>query len=257
MTSTLVRPPSVATDSHPEALAPPAAALPLAELRAAMASPGVIPAEVDALLAAIDQPPGGDEAPRDRADFLLSLITMPGEAGLQTGSAGITVRTAAVEALLELGYPYALEVPPDALERARQERGRRGRKKEARASDVNAPTSAIVVTVITVLLQLLMLSLLGIVSLRTSSFVALPALLAASAPPVLAILGARKKSSSLQRFGALGMGLQGLIWLVATVLVTGLDERPLLWLVFPWYMPLLSAYLMHPKAERPPPDTAP
>src|SRR5689334_5354316 len=102
----------------PEAtwLAPISPPLSLTELREAMSSPGVIPSEVDALQAAIARPPGDGESLRERADFLLSLMALPEEAADRTGSTGLTVRAAAVEALMELGFPYALEVPPEVLE---------------------------------------------------------------------------------------------------------------------------------------------
>ncbi len=77
-------------------------------------APGAARAEVDALLAGLAQPLSPEQSPRERADLLLSLIE---DAHLSSfvGSGGRTVRNAAVQALLALGYPYALEVPPDAL----------------------------------------------------------------------------------------------------------------------------------------------
>lgn len=78
-------------------------------------APGAARAEVDALLVGLAQPMAPEQSPRERADLLLALIEDK-HLGDFTGSAGRTVRSAAVQALLELGYPYALEVPPDALE---------------------------------------------------------------------------------------------------------------------------------------------
>jgi hypothetical protein len=78
-------------------------------------APGAARAEVDALLAGLRQPLPPDHSPRERADLLLALIGDDMIAGY-TGSNGRTVRAAAINALIALGYPYALEVPPEALE---------------------------------------------------------------------------------------------------------------------------------------------
>jgi hypothetical protein len=106
-------PPSASSENQvaslPEAL--PALEVLLEQARA----PGAARAEVDALLAGLAQPLAPGQSPRERADLLLALIEDKQLGGF-TGSKGRTVRAAAVEALLSLGYPYALEVPPDALE---------------------------------------------------------------------------------------------------------------------------------------------
>lgn len=78
-------------------------------------APAAARADVDALLAGLSQPAAPGVPPRQRADLLLSLIEDP-LIGDFTGSDDRTVRAAAVQALLELGYPYALEVPPEALD---------------------------------------------------------------------------------------------------------------------------------------------
>lgn len=78
-------------------------------------APGAARADVDALLTSLARPPPLEPSRREHADLLLSLIEDP-HIGSFTGSEGRTVRAAAVLALVELGYPYALEVPPDALE---------------------------------------------------------------------------------------------------------------------------------------------
>lgn len=75
---------------------------------------GATRAQVDALMAGLAQPLLPEQSARERADLLLSLIE---DAHLSSllGSSGRTVRHAALEALVALGYPYALEVPPEAL----------------------------------------------------------------------------------------------------------------------------------------------
>jgi hypothetical protein len=84
-------------------------------------APAAARAEVDALLAGLSLPLASGASPRERADLLLALMGDEQVADY-TGTDGRTVRTAAIQALIALGYPYALEVPPEALEaKARDE----------------------------------------------------------------------------------------------------------------------------------------
>jgi hypothetical protein len=80
--------------------------------------PGVTPDEVDRFLAGLSAhgPPG--EPPRVRADVMLDILEDPRLCRL-TGTDGRRVGVAALEALLGLGYPYALEVTPEMLALAR------------------------------------------------------------------------------------------------------------------------------------------
>ncbi|MFP2962856.1 hypothetical protein ACLEPN_35080 [Myxococcus sp. 1LA] len=206
MTSTHTRPNPLVRDSSVESLAPLPAPAPLTALRDALGSPGVIPSEVDALIAAVAQRPEGEEALRERTDFLLSLMTLPGDASLQTGSAGITVRTAAVEALLELGYPYALEVPPDALERARRERGRPTDVDRPRRAP--SPTVASSVALLNVLAQLFMVSFVRARTLDDMTTEVLPYLLVVGTPALLGILGIGLKAARSSTWGAWAWGFR-------------------------------------------------
>jgi hypothetical protein len=83
-------------------------------LDAALA-PDATDSERDALLYAISRPLPPEASPREHADFLLSLL-MDEHSHTLKGSTGRTVKQAAVQALLALGYPYALEIPPELLE---------------------------------------------------------------------------------------------------------------------------------------------
>lgn len=245
-----------------ESLAPLLAPLSLAELREALGSPGVIRAEVDALLAAITRHPGeAPEALRERTDYLLSLMSLPGEASVLTGSTGVTVRTSAVEALLELGYPYALEVPPDALERARRERGV---PPGTESSAPRSPISATVVTLLCLVLQLTAMVLPAYNKLGDVNTWMTPYLLPIVAPPLLAILGTWTKARPLQYLGSLGLGIQGLVWFGGVFMLTLVAKGvPWLWVVAPWYLPFIACYLVWPRkkpAERAapmPPPPAP
>jgi hypothetical protein len=82
-------------------------------------SPGALRADVDALLRALEHPLAQSDSPRSRADSLISLLESNRVSGMK-GSSGQQVHAAALEALLKLGLPYALELSPAALTRARR-----------------------------------------------------------------------------------------------------------------------------------------
>jgi len=111
-------PPSTDEKALPELAAQPPApeVLPLRERVEAVRAPGVVRAEVDALLAGLSAPLAEGESPRERADQLLRLL-QDEVLGEFTDQDGRQVRPAAMEALLALGYPYALEVHPEVLSR--------------------------------------------------------------------------------------------------------------------------------------------
>ncbi|HVG61556.1 MAG TPA: hypothetical protein VNA24_23555 [Hyalangium sp.] len=98
-------------------------------------APGVTRAEIDALLVGLSQPLSSDTSPRERADLLLSLME-DGRIADYTGADGRTVRVAAIQALLALGYPYALEVPPEALEAKARDEGNGARLLSTRKGKV-------------------------------------------------------------------------------------------------------------------------
>lgn len=86
-------------------------------------APGANRADVDALLRALAGPLGDGESARERADVLLDIL-QDAQLGGVMGSDTRPVRTAALEALLALGYPYALEVSPELLAEVRPGAGR-------------------------------------------------------------------------------------------------------------------------------------
>lgn len=247
--------PPAAASTEEASLAPWVPAQSLAELKDAMSSPGVIQAEVDALLAAIARPPAEDETLRARADFLLALMDLPEEARDRTGSDGRTVRAAAVEALLELGYPYALEVHPDILEEVRQQAGRRRHGAWDGGSKAGAA-----VTVLSIVVQLIaLITLLKPVHIREPPET-LPLLLMAGivVPALMALFGQLMESTRLRSWGATGMTLMGLVELlfcVSAALEPSPPDGPLTLVIVPWYLLLTSAYLMRAKPE--PEDAAP
>ena len=139
-TSTVHRAPPPAEDSRPEkdfSLQ--------GRLQAALA-PEATDSERDALLYAISRPLAPEASPREHADFLLSLLTDERSLAL-TGSNGRTLKKAATQALLALGYPYALELPPEVVEQSLGNRSLRKRHRWGMAfSLANAVGPAIAFT---------------------------------------------------------------------------------------------------------------
>ncbi|AFE07852.1 hypothetical protein COCOR_07972 [Corallococcus coralloides DSM 2259] len=106
--------PADVSESLAEVSSPPLTFL-LEEVR----SPGMVRADIDALIVGLGRPPAPDEPLRERADLLLALLDRSNPVGDYTGSGGMKVRHAAKEALLAMGYPYAMELPPELLETKR------------------------------------------------------------------------------------------------------------------------------------------
>jgi hypothetical protein len=176
----------------------------LAELRA----PGVMKADVDALLRGLALPLVSGETPRERADFLLSLIESSDVNDMQ-GTDGRTVRAAAVRALLDLGYPYALEIPPEALGDVPGARGGQGAQE--------LPVAGLVATFTGLMVQLfkglpVTLELLSSEK-STANVYGLIFLTALLGPALSATLGGWKRMRWLQRLGLLTMALTGALWL--------------------------------------------
>ncbi|WP_309897091.1 hypothetical protein [Archangium sp.] len=90
--------------------------LPLREWVEAVRSPGVTREEVEGLLHGLSAPLAEGESTRERADQLLHLLQDEALVEL-TDQDGRQAGPAALEALLALGYPYALEVHPEVLSR--------------------------------------------------------------------------------------------------------------------------------------------
>ncbi|MFP2911327.1 hypothetical protein ACLESD_41150 [Pyxidicoccus sp. 3LFB2] len=240
--------PPVAEASEDASLAPWAPSQSLPELREAMSSPGIVQAEVDALFAAIARPLADDESPRARADFLQSLVDLPEEARERTGSDGRSVRAAAVEALLELGYPYALEVHPDVLEAVRLEARRRtGGSGESGLASLGPEGF---VTLLALAVQLAVLWMFTSQS-RTSDTFMTVSLGLVVLPPLSALCGWLLESRTLRSLGARGMALQGVFWLLSALIKAASQPSVgLMYLLFiPWYVPLVAAYLLRARPE--------
>ncbi len=191
-------PPVEASDALPAPVAGPSPRALLEVLR----EPGVERSDVDAFFQALGQPPSEGETPRERADFLLSLLE---DASVRdvTGGDGRSVRAAAVEGLLALGYPYALEISPEVLAQVRGEPS-------------EAPGVQKVLVVGLVLAALAVLTQGGIATWALQQVHVPPNLLtgvlvlgAAVLPALLAVLGGGWRMRWAQRVGVTLMALMG------------------------------------------------
>jgi hypothetical protein len=135
------------------------------------------------------------------------------------GSDGRTVLVAAVEALLELGYPYALEVPPEALAEAQRSR------EDSAPQDI--PRAGIIAASIAMLAQSLPFIPGLIDSLsgdRQPGLVFVLFIIGSIwGPSLSALLGGWRRSLGLQRLGLITMALIGSVWLSVFALSASTD----------------------------------
>lgn len=226
----------------------------LEEVRA----PGVARAEVDALLRGLELPLGPGETARERADLLHEIIEDE-QVREYTGSGGRKVAHVAVLRLGELGFPYALEVPPELFAEARA--GRRGgaAPREDSERSGTAGTGMVLVAGGLEVLPAIVLAangrpadmayaLVWILAASLTSFV--PALLADSEPVL--------RTRWLHYLMLLAVALPGLGWLGLSLLVLGLSGVS--WLALFSVLPLGMALLRLGGAKGlygPPPDEEP
>ena len=199
----------------------------LPELLTAVSSPGVLEEEVDLLIHALSLPLAGNEDPRARADFLLSVLEAT-QSSAPKGTDGRSLRVATVEALLSLGYPYALEVPPEALEEVERDRWANAPRDIPRAGIIAAVVAMAVQSVVFLPAALDILD-----GRNTSPFFVLFVLGALLGPSLSALIGGWSRVRGLQRLGLLTMALMGTLWLSASALLTARTT-------FPWGYFLLS-----------------
>jgi len=182
---------------------------PLASLIEEVRAPGAGRTEVDALLAGLSQPLPPEHSPRERADLLLSLI---GDELIASyaGTNGRTVRGAAIQALMGLGYPYALEVPPEALEARSREEELIG---PGILSTVNGRAGFGLVTLAAVLQGAAALYLGLAMSEPIVAVVALSLVLATTLlPAILAVVGQSVGSRGLKKLGIRWLKVSASLW---------------------------------------------
>ncbi len=179
-------------------------------------APDAARAEVDELIAGLAQPLPPEHSPRERADLLLALIEDK-HLGDFTGSRGQTVRSAAVQALMGLGYPYALEVPPDALEprSGREDRAHQGTPGRVFAG--GAGWGGFSIVMLLGLLQLIPTLMITRGFSRSDNWIQLVAVLIIAGtsflPASLVALGHAFNSRFLRGLGGVWLVLAGLVWL--------------------------------------------
>ncbi|MBN8230285.1 hypothetical protein JYK02_22485 [Corallococcus macrosporus] len=245
-------PPSVTVDEAPTDLPAPIAAEsfpPLASLLEEVRSPGMVRADIDALIVGLGRPPAPDESPRERADLLLGLLERNNPVGDHTGSGGMKVRHAAKEALLALGYPYALELPPELVELKRSG----GREPGLSGGDVT-------LAVVSLLFQ--SGSLMGVGALL--DYIEMPAATEVTVGiglvlwlfTVLSMAGHASRSRDLQVISSPVLWAAAGIWSLIAV-PSALFTNGISLLVVPWHLALWTAYSLRPEpaSDEPAPST--
>lgn len=242
-------PPTVAAETH-DLPAPVVAEtfLPLAALLEEVKSPRVLRSDIDALIAALGRAPPSDESPRARADVLLELMARENPVGDYAGKGGRKVRHAAQDALLSLGYPYALELPPELLES-------RAPAKDSGKAPTGPGMGGVIGTLLSLLYQTLLCGL-GHLLNRYTSIDLLGQVLSPFALGGLVIwasalssfLGHSLENRTLQRVGSVGLWIQFVFWAAASVFFMS-SEGPIIPVFLPWHLTLWAAYAMRPVPE--------
>ena len=225
---------------------------PLAALLAQVKSPGMVRADIDALIAAMGRAPAADESLRERADLLLGLMSRDNPVGKYRGENWTTVRQAAKAALLALGYPYALELPPEMVESY----------PSAPPVDDSTPpgpgpgAGSVVVTLLSSLYQTGLLSLVATFTgarridwdspLEQSLILGM---VGVWLPALCAFLGHGLGKRWLQVIGAVGLWLLFVGWGLASLAGTA-SLGPGSLLLLPWHLALWAAIVMRPVPEK-------
>ncbi|WP_375755514.1 hypothetical protein [Corallococcus exercitus] len=212
---------------------------PLASLLEEVRSPGLVRADIDALIAGLGRPPSPDEPLRERADLLLGLLDPNNAVGDHTGSGGVKVRHAAKEALLALGYPYALELPPELLE----PKHAGGRKPGLTGGDIT-------LAVVSLLYQSGAITLVGAlldsVPMATEATFGINALFWLST--VFSLVGHATRTRSLQVIGSMVLWAAAVGWILLA-LPSALFTNGISLLLVPWHLALWTAYSLRPEPE--------
>ena len=224
----------------------------LLELLEAVRSPGVLRTDVDALLRGLASPLAEDETPRARADCLLFLIESPEVGGMQ-GTLGRTVRAAALQALFNMGYPYALEIPPEALSEV---------PRRLKRADQQIPIAGLIAT-LTGLIAQCSATLPWLLTPRNADsglfIMIVPGMVLG--PAASAVLGGWLQLRELQRFGLFSMAITGGLWLAGfySALIVSLSplSQPETWLFLVAGLGLLLGAVLMRRPEWLAQDSAP
>lgn len=240
------RPAALAQDSGFETISPLSAQASLPELLGAVRSPGVVKEEVDALIQRLTSPLAEGEAPRSRADLLLSVMESSDVRDL-VGSEGNTLSAVAAKALLEMGYPYALEIPPEALGQVVRtgKKGKEAQEREVPVVGLIAMAVAFialrdrerVITQSVVPEDLAVFGGLGMF-VTASVMLALPL-----GSIVASVSGAWYRIRWLQRSGLWAMAMTGSLWIAKFYEAYALHGAGLAWLM-EWRSPVIGIGLL-------------
>ncbi|MFP2899500.1 hypothetical protein [Corallococcus sp. 4LFB] len=237
-------PPPSTVDEAPTDLPAPVAAEsypPLTFLLEEVRSPGLVRADIDALIVGLGRPPAPDEPLRERADLLLELLDRNSAEGDYTGSGGMKVRHAAKEALLALGYPYALELPPELLE-----------TKRANGKEPGLSGGDITLAVVSLLYQSAGLVVVGFflkyfrIPAATEVAMGIGAVLWLFT--LLSLVGHQSRSRDLQVISSTVLWAAAVVWsliaLPSALLTSGLSL-----LTVPWHLATWTAFALRPEPD--------
>ncbi|RKG69632.1 hypothetical protein D7W79_32725 [Corallococcus exercitus] len=214
---------------------------PLTFLLEEVRSPGMVRADIDALIVGLGRPPAPDEPLRERADLLLGLLDRNNPVGDHAGSGGMKVRHAAKEALIALGYPYAMELPPDLLEPQRTG----GREPGLSSGDIT-------LAVVSLLYQ--SGGLVGVGALL--DYFRMPAATEVTVGigvvlwlfTLLSMVGHHSRSRDLQVIGSAVLWSAAVVWSLIA-LPSALFTNGISLLLVPWHLALWTAYSLRPEPE--------
>ncbi|RKH89255.1 hypothetical protein D7Y21_11145 [Corallococcus sp. AB045] len=224
-------PESIAAESFP----------PLTFLLEEVRSPGMVRADIDALIVGLGRPPAPDEPPRERADLLLGLLDRSNPVGDYTGSGGMKVRHAAKESLLAMGYPYAMELPPDLLET----KGADGRAAGLTAGNVTLAVGSALYQSAGLVTVWFFLEYFGMPAAPEVTF-GIGAVLWLFT--VASLVGHHSRSRDLQSISSVVLWAAAVVWtLVALPLALFTNGVALLFV--PWHLSLWTAIALRPEAE--------
>ncbi|NOK10236.1 hypothetical protein [Corallococcus exercitus] len=237
-------PPPSTVDEAPTDLPAPVAAEsypPLTFLLEEVRAPGLVRADVDALIVGLGRPPAPDEPLRERADLLLGLLDRNNTVGDYTGSGGMKVRHAAKEALLALGYPYALELPPELLET----KGTNGREPGLSGGDVTLAVASLLYQ---------SAGLVGVgfflnyfrMPAATEVTIGIGAVLWLFT--LLSLVGHHSRSRDLQVISSTVLWAAAVVWSLIA-LPTALLTNGLSLLTVPWHLAMWTAFSLRPESD--------
>ncbi|NPC51227.1 hypothetical protein D7X99_24625 [Corallococcus sp. AB032C] len=224
-------PDSIAAESFP----------PLTFLLEEVRSPGMVRADIDALIVGLGRPPAPDEPLRERADLLLGLLDRSNPVGDYTGSGGMKVRHAAKEALLAMGYPYAMELPPELVE-----------AKGADGRAVGLSAGNITLAVVSLLYQSGALAAVWLFLAYSRMEAATEVMLGIGAVlwlfTVLSLVGHHSRSRDMQSISSVVLWAAAVVWLLVA-LPLALFTNGVALLFVPWHLALWTAISLRPEAE--------